>query len=794
MNGKAETDLGANNGHGTGGNTLSLLEFPLILEKIARFTSLPLAREGAMALRPSSHAAEIQRLQQGTQEARRFIDGKGSLDLTGIGDVRTLVQRAILEGVLRGEHLREIYDTLRACRGARSILANRMDLPQMSELARSIASLRELEDELNSAIDRNGLITDNASGSLRHLRRRAEESHARLTTALERAMRRLQTNNVLQENLVTERNGRMVLLVKSEMRSRVPGIIHDMSDSGATAFVEPLSAMPLGNQWRESSLAAQREEERILGSLSSKVGLQGNSILGSLDILAELDLTLAKGRFSAAIKGVPPVFVEANESYVKLTGARHPLLKDSVVPIDISVGGDDRILLITGPNAGGKTVALKTTGLVLAMAQAGLHVPARQCAMTIFDSIFADIGDQQSIELSLSSFSSHLQNLGNIMDKATSASLVLLDELGASTDPEEGAALAKAVLSYFSQHSVSCVATTHHRDVAAYAQEQPGMTNASVELNAETLAPTYSLTLGLPGRSYALTIARRMGIDSETLELAQSLLSAEHRQAEELLRELERERHLAEQHRKVARKESVIAQSKRRDLEEKLGQLEGDKALILEQFRRDIEAQADELWKRLRRAERTLAQPESRPQLKDQRLDVTRVRNEIRSSLWQPPEESAKEWIKSLKAGDYVYVRGMPNPVEVLARPNNSNTLELLLGSVKARIPSYQLEKKAQAPPMKVPEGVSISRVPTNPTKTDLDMRGMRVEEAEMELEGFLDQALMKGLSSIRIVHGGGTGALRSMVRERLKYHPLVKTQRPEGTGLTDGATLVELK
>ena len=694
MNGTAETDLGANNGHGTGGNTLSLLEFPLILEKIARFTSLPLAREGAMALRPSSHAAEIQRLQQGTQEARRFIDGKGSLDLTGIGDVRTLVQRAMLEGVLRGEHLREIYDTLRACRGARSILANRMDLPQMSDLARSIPSLRELEDELNSAIDRNGLITDNASGSLRHLRRRAEESHARLTTALERAMRRLQTSNVLQENLVTERNGRMVLLVKSEMRSRVPGIIHDMSDSGATAFVEPLSAMPLGNQWRESSLAAQREEERILGSLSSKVGLHGNSILGSLDILAELDLTLAKGRFSAAIKGVPPVFVEANESYVKLVGARHPLLKDSVVPIDISVGGDDRILLITGPNAGGKTVALKTTGLVLAMAQAGLHVPARQCAMTIFDSIFADIGDQQSIELSLSSFSSHLQNLGNIMDKATSASLVLLDELGASTDPEEGAALAKAVLSYFSQHSVSCVATTHHRDVAAYAQEQPGMTNASVELNAETLAPTYSLTLGLPGRSYALTIARRMGIDSETLELAQSLLSAEHRQAEELLRELERERHLAEQHRKAARKESVIAQAKRRDLEEKLSQLEGDKALILEQFRRDIEAQADELWKRLRRAERTLAQPESRPQLKDQRIDVTRVRNEIRSSLWQPSEESAKEWIKVLRPETTSTLEACPIPLRCLRDPITATPSKFYWGRSRPESPLTSLRRK----------------------------------------------------------------------------------------------------
>ncbi|MCH7642085.1 MAG: molybdenum ABC transporter ATP-binding protein [Chloroflexi bacterium] len=325
--------------------------------------------------------------------------------------------------------------------------------------------------------------------------------------------------------------------------------------------------------------------------------------------------------------------------------------------------------------------------------------------------------------------------------------------------------------------------------VAAYVQDQPGMTNASVELDPRTLAPTYRLTVGLPGRSYALTIAGRMGIDPQTLERAHSLLSAEHRQAEELLRQLEEERYLAEQQRKAAQEELAQVQETRQDLEEKLRELEEQKNLILEEARRQLQVQADELWKRLQRAERALTRPETRPQLKDQRADVARVRNELRSALWQPPQSAASGWIGELKPGDYVYVRGIPNPVEVLSPPDNSNAIEILLGSIRARLPSYQLEKKAQAPPLRLPEGVTVSRAPSGPTSTELDIIGLRVEEAEGRLEVFLDQAVLGGLSAIRVIHGGGTGALRAMVRERLKGHPLVKTARPEKSGITDGVT-----
>ena len=697
-------------------DTLELLEFHLIRRQLARYTTLAPAQESARTLAPSSDEKQIRQRQQGTLEARKFVDEQGSLDLTGVEDIRPLVQRAVLTGVLRAQHLRQVHDTLRACRRARSVLANRRDLPLISGWARAIPSLRDLEDRIAAAIDQNGLVMDNATPALRSLRMQAESARSRLSVSLEREMRRLRRSNVLQEHLITERNGRLVLLVKSSLRQQVPGIVHDVSDSGATAFIEPLGSVPLGNRWRESALSARREEERILRSLSSQVGLQGEQVLASLDLLAQIDFTLAKGRLSLSHNAAPPSFLDEENSRLKLEGARHPLLGESAVPISLTLGGESGILLITGPNAGGKTVALKTAGLLTVMAQAGLHVPAVRCRMTVFDAVYADIGDQQSIEQSLSSFSSHLQNLRNIMEDATSRSLVLLDELGASTDPEEAAALAKATLGYFARGGVSCIVTTHHRDVAAFAQDRPGMANASVELHPTTLEPTYRLATGLPGRSYALTIARRMGIDESTIQHARSLLSEDHRRSEELLLKLEEERSLAEKHRKSAQKDARQARSERRELQMRLNAIETEKAVILEEARQEIQARADDLWKRLRRAERALNRPDWKRGLKDERIDVAQVRSQIRSSLAPPPEEvkpevNPRSWVDDLKRGDFVYVRGLAGPAEVLEPSKNGGSLEIQLGAVRASIPAHRIEKKAEKPqPVRMPEGVSLSR------------------------------------------------------------------------------------
>ena len=772
--------------------SLHLLEFSLVTEQVAAYTSLPQAREKLLALVPSSNRDDIVSRQQETLEAKLFIENNDSLDFSGIRDVRSPVQRAALKGILKGQELWEIHDTIRAFRHVGSTLGNRTDLPLLSTLAGSITDLKTFEQELETSVDPDGEVLDSASPYLKGLRAQSEHAHLRLVEALEKTIRHLRRSDILQESLVTERNGRLVLLVKMEMRHRLPGIVHDVSDSGATAFLEPLQNVSLGNEWRETFLATHREKERVLQNLSEMVSLHSYDILRSLDILTILDIALAKGRYSLAIDATPPIFVEADEAYVHLLQARHPLLRTSAVPVDISIGGVNSAMLITGPNAGGKTVALKTLGLLTLMAQSGLQVPANICTLTIFDALYVDIGDQQSIERSLSSFSSHLQTLGSIMANATPRSLVLLDELGTSTDPEEGAALAKAVLGYFADKKISCVATTHHREVATYVQEHPAMINASVGLDPASLAPIYTLTTGLPGQSYALTIASRMGISPQIVEKARSLLSKGHRYAEQLLKQLEAERHLMIQQRQATQDALSRAENVRRDLEEQLGTLEEQKVAIIEEARQQIQVQADKLWKRLRRSERALTRTEHKPRLKDEQKDVARIRNELRSARWQPPTTTG-DWIRNLKVGEYVYVRGVPQPVEVLSPYNETGTIEVLLGSITARLPSYQLEKKAQTQPAHLPPGVSLSQASNRPISPDLDLRGLRVEEAERRLEEFLDQAVLRGLSSVKVIHGGATGSLRSMVRERLKNHPLVKTSRPQDSTRTDGATQVEL-
>jgi DNA mismatch repair protein MutS2 len=773
-------------------DALALLEFPLVLERLAAFTTLAQSRLAALALEPSSDLPQIKQRQQETEESRRFVDGDGYLETSGVQDIAPSVQRASLDGALQGTELRAVHDTLKACRNLRDLLARRQDLPLLSSRAKAMPRLQELEKEIASKIDLKGLLTSNASPALRNLRSQAQDAHAELNQSLERTLRRLQRDNLLQEPLVTERNGRLVLMVKTEMRSRVPGIVHDVSDSGATAFIEPLQAVPLGNQWRESSLAARREEERVLREMSTRVGFFSGDILQALDALAGLDLAVAKGRYSMALKATSPIFVEAQGAFLSLTGARHPLLQGDVVPIDISIGGQTLVLLITGPNAGGKTVTLKTAGLISAMAQSGLHVPARQCTLTTLDAIYTAIGDQQSIERSLSSFSSHLQTLAHIMKRATPHSLVLLDELGASTDPEEGAALAKALLSYFARKGIPCVATTHHRDVAAYAQDQPGMVNASVELDPNTLTPTFHLALGLPGRSYALTIAARMGLDTDTLEQAHALLSVEHRHAEELLQQLEQERYLAQVKRQESQEELARTQDLRLDLEAQREALEVNKAQILEETRQQLQAQADDLWKRLRGAERALLAPPNIPQVKTHREQVEQVRKEIRSSLWQPAEASVSQWVKELQAGDYVYLQGIPQPMEVISPLSKANTVEVLLGSIRAHLPSHQLERKAEGHAPRLPAGVSLTQTRPGPMPSELDLRGLRFDEAQVQLDEFLDRAVLRGLATVRVIHGGGTGALRSLVREGLKGHPIVKDLRSGDPSLTDGVTIVE--
>ena len=848
-----------------------LLEFDQVLAQVASYCRTALGREKVAALEPSEDLLEVATRQQETTETRRYIDGGGSLEFGPENDISELIHRAMLGGLLRGEELYAVRAFARAARYDRDELSHKGDLPLLSSLASNIPELGHLDSEIGAAISPAGEVLDYASPLLGRLRAESRQAQNRLNEIMERNLRRFQRSEVVQEPLITQRNGRMVLLIKTEMRYRVPGIVHDVSDSGATVFVEPMAAVDMGNRWREARLAEEREVERVLRHLTNRVGDTGEDLLLALDIVARLDLDVAKARYSAALRATPPVIgddggrphpaltptlsqgerelaggegagggeQEASRR-LRLSRARHPLLlsqsKDGdVVPISLSLDSERGVLLVTGPNAGGKTVALKTVGLLAMMAHAGLHIPAEEARFPGFDGIYADIGDQQSIQESLSTFSSHITNLLDIMRRATGRSLVLVDELGTSTDPEEGAALASAVLRHFQRMGVFLVGTTHQRGVARTVQEHPGMLNASVDLDPMTLAPTYQLTVGLPGRSYALTIAARLGLPQEIIEDASAGVSPVEQATETLLRELQQERRTVEELKEEAESSRLAAARLQQQLEEQLSSVEATKTELVEEARRELQLRTADIVDRLQRAERSMelaasaassdaprirvpsAGRESREDLRESQRDLREVQRELDAADWQPIEIKQTPWQERLKSGDRVYVRGISQPVEVITppeparhsrasrhsreggNPGQARRVEVLLGTMRAKIPVYQLQSLAEGHPAAARQGVYLDRAASRPPvprrpDPEMDLRGLRVDEAVARVDTALNDAALDGASLLRIIHGKGTGALRRAIREYLADHPLVQMAgEGEGPG-GEGVTVAQLR
>ena len=776
--------------------SVGLLEFHQIRRQLASYTRTIMGREAALSLTPSRDLLEIATRQQETAEARQFLDRGGSLEFGPDVDLREYVHRALLGGVLRREEMPAIQELARAAGHARITLTRHEELPLLAGMADNLPDLRRLEQAIQSAVSPSGEILDHASPELRQLRQESRDTYERLNLTMERSLRRFQRQGVVQEPLITQRNGRLVLLIKAELKFRVPGIVHDVSDSGATVFLEPMPAIELGNRWRETRLAQEREEERILRHLSSLVGQAGQDLLLTLDLVARLDLAMAKGRHSIEQRSSPPSILDGDQSgrYIRLTGARHPLLSDKVVPISLELGGEIRVMLITGPNAGGKTVTLKTVGLLALMAHAGLHLPAEEAHFPLFDGIYADIGDQQSIEQSLSTFSSHLQNLRSIMDRATASSLVLVDELATSTDPEEGSALAKAILDHFQHQGLLMVATTHHRSVARYVQEQPGMINASVDLDPQTLEPTYRITLGLPGRSYALTIAARLGVAAEIIEHTRSLLSPTEQATENLLRDLQEERLLVDQIRQEAESALAVARRHQAEIEAQLASVETTKIELVEEARQELQQRIGDLLARLQQAERSLERPEAKSVIQEQRAQLSEARRELSSPHWQPIEVKRTSWQEELHSGDRVFIRGIPRPVEVITPPDEEGQVEVLLGTMRAKVPLYQLERPAESHQPAARHGVYFTRPASRQADTEINLVGQRVDEALEKIEGLLNDAALGGVKEVRIIHGRGTGTLRRAIRDYLADHPLVASASPaEGTS-ADAVTVVELR
>lgn len=783
-----------------------LLEFPKIRAMLAGHTRFSLSRERALRIHPSWRREEVDRLQTETAEARLLLDTAGEIALGGMEDPRPLLARASLDGILTGEELVTGARALDAAYEARQAVRSMgRQVPLLADLVSAIADLRSTSSRIWEALTDRGQVRDSATPDLGAQRARVASGYNRLVQSLERVSGSQDIRPALQSSAIATRGNRLVLEVKIEHRKAVPGIVHDVSNTGATLFVEPFVSVDLCNQWREASAGAKREEEKVLRRLSAGLGDVHEEAARSMDAAAELDLIIARARLAHAMHAAPVEALDSGSDVaVDLIDARHPLLGDGAVPATVSIGPGFRALVITGPNAGGKTVALKTVGLLALMHQAGLQLPASgDSRMAVFDGVFADIGDAQSIELSISTFSSHLGAVVRILEQAGPGSLVLLDELGTGTDPEEGSALARAIVGEFVARDVPILATTHHRAVAEYAGRSDGVENASMELDPDTMRPTYHLVMGLPGRSYAISVARHLGLPDPVLDAAEKLTGAGRSDAEALLKQLQEERRKLAEVASSAEQERSRAEETRRLLESQLADIGRRQDDIVEETRRDLRREAEELRRSLRDIERE-ARLEGHHAAARRAADQARRR--LRDPGWleasrpvvprpAPDADAAPSPVdESLTPGDVVELKGLGTRAEVRA-VYDDGSVELLIGSATARIHINELRRLEG---VKVPEpereGYRLRSDARPDWTNEIDLRGMRAHEVHDAVSAFLDQCLLNGVTNARIIHGHGTGALREAVRETLAgspsagaFHP---ASREEGG---DGVTIVEL-
>ena len=794
-------------------HALQTLEFDKILARLARHTSFSAGRDLALALEPSTDYDTVVRMQRETAEARKLIAMRPRSGIAGAHDVRNRAEKAERGGILEPQELLEIASTLECARDLKASITRLADhLPLLAEAVDAIEPLTRLIDDINRSINQRAEVTDEASPVLGAIRREVRTLHDRLYSRLQEILSSAATKGIAQEPIITLRDGRYVIPVKSDMRGQMKGIVHDVSGSGATVWMEPLAVVELANRWREAQLEEAREVERILRRLSGEIGARHEDIALNVATIAWIDLALARARFGDEIEapelpydGAEQPWLVRAPAQLHLLLARHPLLHKPVVPTTVTVGGEHRVLLITGPNTGGKTVALKTAGLLALMAQSGLPVPADHGSrVPVFTGIFADIGDEQSIEQSLSTFSSHMKNIIRILDEADDGSLVLLDELAAGTDPTEGAALARAILERLLEAGALTVATTHHGELKTYAHSTPGVTNASVEFNLATLSPTYHLSIGLPGRSNALEIAERLGMPRDIINEARASIAPEQRQVDELLSDIRRERDDAAAARRAEETARREAEEIRERLEQRLDTVDDEREKLIATARDEIEKETErvrellsEVEEEAERQRTAAAQEKLRQAVEEAALAAQRARERHRPRRRPekrvarvpqgPPPESIQE-------GDLVWVQGMDRWGEALTEPDARGEVEIRLGQLRSRIKLSQVERVQRPAPSHAHGSITADLAPPPDVPVELDMRGSTVDEGLPMVERYLDDAFRAAVPSARIIHGKGTGVLRKHVRDFLAHHPLVKSYeeaaREEGG---EGVTVVHL-
>jgi DNA mismatch repair protein MutS2 len=777
------------------------LEYDKMVALLIDKASCTYGKEKAAELSPFFSLEEVSAAQQGTAEAATVLRLKGSVPLGGIRDIRGPVQRARLNAMLAPMELLDIASTIGAGRKLRTFLldmCNEHNLSLLRFQAERIEGLRELEMEIRRCVDENGDILDSASVELRQVRQEIRQLEARIREKLDQMTRSSSYQKMLMENIVTIRGDRFVIPVKQEYRHVFGGIVHDQSASGATLFIEPEVIVSMNNKLRELRLREEREVERILYVLTEQVSFAVEALLENVDALTELDFLFAKAQLAWSMKAVCPRLND--RGYLRLKKARHPLIsRDVVVPLDVELGGDFQAIVVTGPNTGGKTVSLKTIGLLSLMAMSGLHIPAEEeSEMTVFSSVFADIGDEQSIEQNLSTFSSHMTNIIHILDSMDEKSLVLFDELGAGTDPTEGAALAMSIIDHVIQSGARLVATTHYSELKAYAYDRPEVMNASVEFDVETLRPTYRLLIGVPGRSNAFAIARRLGLPEGIIEIARGSISEEDNQVESMIASLERNRKTAEEERQKAEAIRREAEQLRRQLEEERAQFAEEKNKRMEraedEARIAVQLAKEEAETIIRELREMMAEG---AQIKEHRLIDAKKR--LGNAVLELEKEKVKKPAKAVRAtqikvGDEVMVTSFGQKGTVLEKVSNDEYLvQIGIMKMKVKRDDMNVQNSVTSKPQATPY-TSVKRRSDN-IKMDLDLRGYNVEDGIREIDQFLDDALLAGLHSVSIIHGHGTGVLRKGVHEYLRQHRNVKSFRLGGQGEGGvGATIAELK
>jgi DNA mismatch repair protein MutS2 len=796
--------------------TLNTLEYPKILERLAGYCDFSASADKARHLKPAVRLHEARQYLAETSEARELLGERPSTSIGGARDIRDALTAAGRRIVLETHQFLDIKYTLIAARNLRRLFerdGNRF--PYLAELTLRLPVSTGLVDVITQTLNERGEILDSASTQLAAIRRSIKVEHDRLLTHLQRMINNPNISPYLQEVLITQRDGRYVIPVRADFKGRVDGVVHDQSASGATVYIEPLSIVEKNNKYRELQLDERDEEYRILSALTASVAEHIPALEEMLLALADIDIAFAKAKYAEALEASEPKLLPLSTGQKKQTAdrppspvirlleARHPLLdQESVVPIDAVLDSETRALVITGPNTGGKTVTLKTIGLLALMAQSGLHIPAHpESEISLFKSIYADIGDEQSIEQSLSTFSGHITNIIHILEHADTRSMVILDELGAGTDPQEGAALARSLLTHLVGRGITTLVTTHHPELKAFAHGTPGVVNASVEFDLESLQPTYRLTIGLPGRSNALSIAERLGLPAEIVGAARDEIDPAELRADDLLDEIYRQRDLSLEARQRADDARRDAEALRAELAQRLAAIEDERRRVIQQARREAEDEVQDVRKEIRdlRAElRRARQP----------LDVIREAEEKIEELAEEVETPVERQVPdivpvqgAIRLGSKVQVRTLK--MEGVVQSLGENKAEIQIGGLRVRarlselaLVGSQPDEAAEASQPSTTTSRPRSSASDHPSPgVELDLRGQRADEALDLLESYLERAYLARLPWVRIIHGKGTGKLRKVVREALQRYPQVQSfeagKHNEGG---DGVTIAELR